>query len=236
MRFTDDNMRKLLQFGFACFIVCNFVTLAGCQTKEEKFDAIFKNCEELIENKESKKAVICFEEAVKINPKSVASYIYLADEYRKLNQFDKAEEAIKKALLISPERAMAHNTYGLILEEKGDLQGALKEHKQAVKLEPKKDWMWVYLAFAQTRVMDTEGAIESYNQALAINSNDTLSLYFLGKLYEQTGNKNKAIETFEKLFKINSDYEDVKERLERLKRERELEQLKNKPKKKAKAA
>lgn len=235
MRFIDDNMRKLLHFSFVFFIVCNFVTLAGCQTKEG-FDSSFKKCQKLSEEKETEKAIICFEEAVRLNPEDASSYIYLADEYKELNQLEKAEEAIKKAISLRPQTASAHGTYGEILELKGNLQEALKERQQAVKLQPKVGIYWIDLAFTQEKLNKFTDAIESYNEALAINPNDTATLYFSGLLYERTGNLDKAIENLERYNKVKSGIEEIEQKLETLKKQRELERLKNKPKKKAKAA
>lgn len=170
-------------------------------------------------------------------PDKSSVFIYLAESYYKYNKAtgDKtdeslasAEEAVKKAIKLRLESAIAHETYGRILEQKGDLQGALKEYQEAFKFEPKDNLYLMRLAMIQDKTGNTNEAIASYRQALEIEPNYDLALYFLGNLYAKTGETDKAIDTLDKLFELTPNYDEkTKQKLKSLKEKRDLEKTKN---------
>lgn len=210
-------------------------------------DAVFKKCLAFKEKKDFKNSIICFEGLTELIPDSANVHFLLADSYyeydrdknhRDFDLLNRAEEALKRGLEINPKDAPAHSLYGEILKEKGDLRGAIAEHRKAVEIEPETGVFWAKLGLVQEKVNDIKGAIESYNKALKFKPDDTLMLYFLGNLYEKIGDKDKAIEMLNKLFEINPDYDkEAKEKLKTLKQQRETKQQNQKLEKfKTKAA
>ncbi len=212
--------------------------------------AVFDKCVEFKERKDYKNAIICFDGFIALEPEMANNYFQLADsyyEYFKVNAkatgqpdselLDRAEEAIKTGLKIRPEDASAHSLYGQILMDKNDKQQSLKEHLTAVKLSPNTYIHWIFYLIAQERFDEDKGAIESCQKALSLQPDDPTATNLLGKLYEKTGKINEAIDTFEKLLKIQPDYDydAVKKKLENLKKNKELDEQTKNPKKKAKA-
>jgi len=202
-------------------------------------NSILEKCVELLEKKKNyEQATVCFEGLAVLLPNESSVFIYLAESYYKYNKAtnDKtdeslasAEKAVKKAIELRPESAIAHETYGEILERKGDLQAALREHQQAVKLEPKDNLYLMRLAMIQEKTGDINQAIASCRQALEIEPNYELALYFLGNLYVKTGETDKAIETLDKLFELVPNYDEkTKQTLESLKEKRKSKNSKSK--------
>ena len=150
----NNCLSKLFKVCFVSLILANAATSVACQSREKQFDELFDKCSALSEKQDTEKAVICFEEAVKLNPESYSSYISLAVDYKKLNQLDKAEEVIKKALAIHPKRAGAYQIYGEIFEQKGNLEEALKKHERTVELKPKVGFFRINLAFIQEKLKE----------------------------------------------------------------------------------
>jgi len=236
----DDVIAANECFGKA--IVANPQSAAEISKAAE--NSILDKCVELLEKKKNhEQAIVCFEGLSVLLPDKSSVFIYLAESYYKYNKaidnktdesLASAEEAIKKAIRLRPESAIAHETYGRILEQKGDLQGALKGHQEAVKLQPKDNLYLMGLAMIQDKMGNTNEAIASYQQALKIESNYELALYFLGNLYAKTGETDKAIETLDKLFELVPNYDEkTKQTLKSLKEKRDLEKTK---KSKTKAA
>ncbi len=193
-------------------------------------DAVFKKCIELHDKKNYKQAIICFDATTALKPDSASVYFLLADSYYQYHRekndgttdlLDKAEEAIRQGLQIRPGSAVAHETYGEILNEKSKYQKAVEEYKQAIKIDPETSDYWIRLALTQEKLEDYWGAITSYKQALLINPNETLALYNSGLLYEKLDEIDKAILSLEKLLKIKTPYDDAKQRLKNLKKKRE---------------
>ena len=209
--------------------------------------AVFKKCVDFNERKDYKQAIICFDGFIALEPNKASNYFLLADSYyhyfkegvkangqRDIELLERAAEAMQAGLKLKPEDATAHSLYGQIMADKGDKQKSLSEHQTAVNLDPKADVLWIFYMFAQERFDENAGAIESCQKALALEPNDPTALNLLGKLYEKVGKRDEAIETFEKLLKIQPDYDDVKGRLEKLLKQRDLEKQNTPPKSKAK--
>ncbi len=205
--------------------------------------AFFKKCVEYKQKSDYKTAIICLEGFTALEPQMANGYFLLADSYYRYFQedrkargqadkelLDRAENAVKNGLDIKSDDAGAHSLYGQILADDGKKQNALLEHQTAIKLSPQTYVFWIYFMIAQEKFGDDEEAIKSCYKALAIKSDDPMAYSFLGKLYVKVGKTDEAIETFEKLLKIQPDYdEEANKQLEELKRLRD----EKKPKAKA---
>lgn len=197
---------------------------------EEVFTkSFFEKCLEFKEKKNYQQAIICLEGLSVLAPDSANVQLQLASSYyqyhetRLYDDFEllgRAEAAIKRSLEINPEIAIAQLTYGEILRKKGNLGDALKAYQETVKLAPKDDFYWMQLALFQEKKGDSSSALISYHQVLLLDSKNTLAIYNSAKLYEKTGNRDKAIENYEKLLEIKDEYDDARERLENLKKQK----------------
>jgi TolB-like protein/Tfp pilus assembly protein PilF len=93
-----------------------------------------------------KKAILFFEEALKIDPDYAMAYTGLADCYAMLallefmapnEAFPKAEAAVQRALELNPDLAEAHTSLGLVkFQYAWDWEVAERELKQAIELNP----------------------------------------------------------------------------------------------------
>ncbi len=200
-------------------------------------DSIDKKCFELYDKKNYRQSIVCFYSIIAFKPNNANVYYFLADSYLQYYKTSNngtgdllvlAEEAVNDGLKINPDDADLHYLYGEILISKNRIKEALSEYKQAVKIKPNEILYRIKLAITQEKLGSYWEAVTSYNQALLIDPNDTLSLYNSGMLYEKLSRVDEAIFAYEKLLKIKTKYDDAKERLERLKTQRENE--KNEPK------
>lgn len=196
---------------------------------EEKF---FGKCLEFKEKEDYKNSIVCFEGMSVFTPNSGNVRFLLAEsyyEYDRIEKYsktgdfellDKASDSIEKGLKIKPEDAAGYGLYGQILEGKLDWQGALSKYREAVRLDKTFANYWIKLALMQEKLNDENAAAESYRKALELEPENTLSLYYLGKIYAKKGKTDKAIETLEKLLKINPNFEDAEQILQKLKENR----------------
>jgi len=111
-------------------------------------------------DKDLKKALEYFQQAIEKDPNYAAAYDGLADCYLELPEYGslstseaypKTEAAAKKALQIDPSLAEAHATLGSLRELLyWDWRGAEQEYKRAIELNPNfatsHDWYSFYLA------------------------------------------------------------------------------------------
>src|ERR1700722_17986115 len=68
------------------------------------------------------------------------------------------------------QNAVTYVDRGLAREKKGDLDGAMADYNQAIKLNPKFDFPYNNRGNVRRKRGDLEGAMADYNRAIQINS------------------------------------------------------------------
>ena len=74
---------------------------------------------------------------LELDPQSADGHYELAKTYWNLGRFQDAEPQAQKAVALKPDLAGAHVLEGDLALQKHDAQSALKEYKEAVRLDPK---------------------------------------------------------------------------------------------------
>ena len=138
-----------------------------------------------------------------------------ADFQRMLSQFrEKVSENI------GADDATAHYDLGTAFKEMGLLDEAIAEYQQALRASA--DHLATYELLGQTFLEkgEPEAALRSLTRALdaPFEVEDELMgiYYYLGKSYEAVGNKDQAIEFYDRVFSLDINFADVTERLRAL--------------------
>lgn len=87
-------------------------------------------------------------------------YYNLARLYFLLGKIDEAYENVQKAIQIKRRLAMAHDLRGQILEQKGDIEGAIDSYKEAVGMVPNETDFGFHLGAAYFKNDEFERARE----------------------------------------------------------------------------
>jgi tetratricopeptide (TPR) repeat protein len=74
---------------------------------------------------------------LELDPQSADGHYQLGNTYWALGRWQDAEQQAQKAVTLKPDMAGVHVLEGDIALRKHDLQGALKEYKEGVRLDPK---------------------------------------------------------------------------------------------------
>jgi protein O-mannosyl-transferase len=117
------------------------------------------------------------------------------------------EESIryyKRALDIYPDFISAHNNLAsLYCNFTGDFKAAIPHFRRAIELDSSYAQAVYNLAFALEKVGEKEKAIRQYEKAMRIDSTQyPLGYTYLGKLYYEKGDMNKAIEINKKAIRL----------------------------------
>ena len=138
-----------------------------------------------------------------------------ADFQRMLSQFrEKVSENI------GADDATAHYDLGTAFKEMGLLDEAIAEYQQALRASA--DHLATYELLGQTFLEkgEPEAALRSLTRALdaPFEVEDELMgiYYYLGKSYEAVGNKDQALEFYDRVFSLDINFADVTERLRAL--------------------
>ncbi len=138
-----------------------------------------------------------------------------ADFQRMLSQFrEKVSENI------GADDATAHYDLGTAFKEMGLLDEAIAEYQQALRASA--DHLPTYELLGQTFLekSEPEAALRSLTRALdaPYEVEDELMgiYYYLGVAYEAVGNKDQALEFYDRVFSLDINFADVTERLRAL--------------------
>jgi tetratricopeptide (TPR) repeat protein len=81
-------------------------------------------------------AVICFQEAIALQPDYVGAYNQLGNALQGLGESEQAIAAYQKILEINPNVAAAHFNLGSIWQMQGKYEEAIAAYQRAIKLKP----------------------------------------------------------------------------------------------------
>jgi len=84
-------------------------------------------------------SITMFQKAIEINPASHKSYFYIGMHLYEQDRYKEALMFAKQALVINPNRAKYHVLVGSCHQVLGSIELAIKEYKEALRLEPNRN-------------------------------------------------------------------------------------------------
>ncbi|MFC1692941.1 tetratricopeptide repeat protein [Candidatus Latescibacterota bacterium] len=160
-----------------------------------------------------------FETAVSIDPELADAHYRLGSIYMTNREFDKAEKAFETVLSYKND-VDAHSNLGILYMQKNDFDKAEKAFRTVYQFDPNNSSACFMLGRVLGKNNKLEEAISMYNKGLSLMPSNALGYAELGNIYMQTGQIDRAISVFEKALKLNPKAQDLKEHIEKLKRQR----------------
>lgn len=125
--------------------------------------------EALFDRGDINKAMLHYQQAIKINPLFELAYLNLGTAYASKGEIDKAIESYKTALTIKKELPAAHLNLGNAYYRKGDYETAHSYYLYALKLKPDYPEAYNGLGAVMLATGDPRKAIAAFEQALRID-------------------------------------------------------------------
>jgi len=143
---------------------------------------------------QKKDAIEVYLEILNLIPNDSRYWNTLSFNYYEIEQYLKAEEAIKKAIELDPVSAVNYYVLGLILEKQENKTLAIKTYKKVIKKNPKFIDAYKHLGSIYLQQQQTNKAIEVYKNALDTVSTISKAPIFhnLGVAYQSIGNQSLA--------------------------------------------
>jgi tetratricopeptide (TPR) repeat protein len=144
--------------------------------------------------KESDRAILCYEKALDINPRHADALINLGliyDEYK--GSLEKALELYKRAFEINANDFMLLSNMGSVLNRLGRSKEAIFYYERAIELEPQDFKLFLNLGIAQFNEGLFEEAARSFKKAISLDGEDARPHYCLGQLYLEVGSFKEGI-------------------------------------------
>jgi TolB-like protein/Tfp pilus assembly protein PilF len=137
--------------------------------------------------------------ALELDPLSIAINVDLGVSYYFAGQYQEGVAQTRKALDLDSNSYYAHYNVGQLLEMSGDLPGAIAEYKKSVALD-NDPYPLALLGHAQALAGNREGALQILRQLQEAAQTRYVPAYSVGLVYLGLGDKNHALDWFEKSF------------------------------------
>ena len=151
-------------------------------------------------------SIKCFEIAIKINPKNIASINNIGISYKVLREYKKAEEWSNKALNLNTEYVNAVFNLANIKNETYYFNEAVNLYKKAIDLEKNNPLIYFNLANVYSSTNNMEESKKFLNKAISIDNKLTeadLKLSLITDYNEDETHLNQILEKLKK-FSLNN--------------------------------
>jgi tetratricopeptide (TPR) repeat protein len=132
-----------------------------------------------------------------------------AKDLLRSRQYEKAGEALKRAISLQPDSAPAYSHLGMALLRQGRAKEALSAAQQAVQLDPNYAFGYVALGSVNQEMNRLSEAIEALKQAIHVNQDYFDAYALLGSVYGQTRRYEESLEAFTQALRLNANNADV---------------------------
>jgi protein O-GlcNAc transferase len=143
-------------------------------------------------------AILWYQKAITLNPKSDLTYNNLGNVLQDKGQIDEAIVCYQKALQINPHFAGAYYNLGDALQDKGHIDEAAHCYQRSIALDPKFASAYNNLAIIFKTKGEIEEAIRYCKKAIEIDPTLVNALYNLGNALQEKGQLGEAITYYQK--------------------------------------
>lgn len=172
--------------------------------------------------KDYKTAIILFTEILNSGrlPKTwLAPTLYMRGKaYRETRQYQLAIADYQAAIAADPNMDVAHYEMGATYQLLGQHAKAVEAFGKAIKIKGNNADYFLGRCISHTYLNNYRAAIPDCETASRMRPRDADLLATLGRLYEETGQKQRAIETYKLALSINPNQADARDGLKALTR------------------
>jgi tetratricopeptide (TPR) repeat protein len=135
------------------------------------------------------------EKAIALSPEDKESLLKLAELHFYLKEYDNTFKLLDKVASIDKNDARVWFMRGITYKDMGDTARAIKSLMEAVQIDENYYDAYLYLGILHA-ARKNPLAVDFYKNALNVKPNSPEILYNLGLFYQETGNYDKAIQTY----------------------------------------
>ena len=149
-------------------------------------------------------AINYFNKAIKIQPKGIASILYLGEIYYIQKKYTKAEQFYQRCIKTVPSDYDLHLNYGRVLLENKKNFEAENIFKEAIKINKLSHKAYVNLGVSLDKQNKDKEAILNFKKANSIHKTSE-SYHNMGICYDHIGDFNNAIKAYKEAIKVRKD-------------------------------
>ena len=131
------------------------------------------------------------------------AYSRLGALYTERNQYDSAEEFLKKAVAIRPQNPLNHYNLGIVYLRQKKNKEAMDEFTAAENMGEQNAMMLENLGEAYYSLKNYDKSLEMYSKVATIDSRNVRILSKIGEIFYDTGHLDRALEAYSKITAID---------------------------------
>ncbi|MFC2061444.1 tetratricopeptide repeat protein [Elusimicrobiota bacterium] len=143
------------------------------------------------------------EKIKKENIRDCGEYVELGQDYIEQGELKKAEEVLKKALLMDPESLQAHIELGFCYESRAEYNKAKKLYEKALSMDPERTNEYIKLGQYYQRYGEYEKAEELFAKAISLDPESIEAYSELGQYYCVRREYEKAENMYKKAISLD---------------------------------
>jgi Tfp pilus assembly protein PilF len=152
----------------------------------------------------SDRALVAFENAVRLAPDSRDGYFEIADLYQSRRELDPAASWLRRYLSLRPDDVEGLYFLGTVLSYGSETQEALRVLGEVLASDPKHARAWFRKAHVEAQKPETmPSAVESYRRSLELEEGQAYVWYESGSLLDKLGRSAEAIPAFERALELD---------------------------------
>lgn len=145
-----------------------------------------------------------------LEPRRAEPYLLQGQILVALKDYDRAEQALRRALELDPESDYIHVRMGQLLAERGNYEAARVEFDAALVRNPRSKWAWLWKGVLErTGFKNLEAARKCYQTALQFDPKFDLALYNEGWTWADEKQYAKARQYMHKALLVNPGYKEA---------------------------
>ena len=151
-----------------------------------------------------KKAIDCYEKAIKINRSFLLAWNNEGNTYIGLKQYDRARKCFEECFKIDPNSSLAYNGEAVIYMRQKEFDKALEYLDANIDAGSATKRSWVNKGICHGHKKEYEDSIQSFEKALSYDNNYSDAQYNKACAHSELGEKEKALKSLKKA--IDLDY------------------------------
>ena len=126
-----------------------------------------------------------------------------------LGHWKDSEALFRHALEVTENNYLAHMNLGVALDQKGQVDEAIRHYQEAIRLKPNYADAHYNLGNALGRKGQIDEAIRQYGEVIRLQPNDADAHNTLGTALNRQGRNDEAIRQFQEAIRLKPDYADA---------------------------
>ena len=166
--------------------------------------------------RDTTKAISCFEEALSLDQDHFVALENLGNAYRQQKRWDEARATLNRALTLKPEDAEANYSLAMVLAQNNDTAGAYEHLQKALQARPVYPEALNNLGILYLRTRRRDEAVAQFEQAIRVAPTFDQAYLNLARVYAIEGNVDKARAVLQALLAQHPNHAAAQQALEQL--------------------